>query len=281
MRKLYWQKLCPGGEPVHVAHVAAPQPVIWGEHTHDFYEVFYVQSGTATHLCNGQSRHLSPGSLVFIRPPDAHGFRPLAGSESFRFINVAFPAPCWRELRARYALGDHAFFQEPESAPDPPAPDLRAAQTRRVDGLFQQILTGEPNLVGRDAFLLNLALELESNRPPDLPADLPPWLQHALHAFSPQEHLSGGVNALARLADRSPEHLSRLMRRHLGLTPSQWLNRQRLDYAARLLETTSLAVGEVALEAGFENLSHFHRLFKAQHEATPRRYRTQRQRAIL
>jgi AraC family cel operon transcriptional repressor len=281
MRKLYWQKLCPGGEPVHVAHVAAPQPVIWGEHTHDFYEAFFVQSGTATHVCNGRSRRLRPGSLVFIRPPDAHGFRPLAGSEVFRFINVAFPAPAWRELRARYELADHPFFQEPETTPDPPTPDLQAAQTRRVDALFQQMLTGDASVLARDSFLLNLALELGSSRSRELPEDLPPWLRHALHAFDPREHLAGGVNALARLADRGPEHLSRLMRRHLGLTPSQWLNRQRLDYAARLLETTSLAVGEVALEAGFENLSHFHRLFKGQHGVTPRQYRVQRQRAIL
>ena len=35
------------------------------------------------------------------------------------------------------------------------------------------------------------------------------------------------------------------------MTPGQWLTRQRVEHARRLLETTDLPVDQVAAEAGF------------------------------
>ena len=41
-------------------------------HTHTFYEYFLVTGGSALHMVNGTSQALSKGSLVLIRPEDAH-----------------------------------------------------------------------------------------------------------------------------------------------------------------------------------------------------------------
>ena len=46
-----------------------------GIHQHEFYEIFLTVEGTTTHYINGEIQALPPGSLVFIRPDDAHGFR--------------------------------------------------------------------------------------------------------------------------------------------------------------------------------------------------------------
>lgn len=43
----------------------------------------------------------------------------------------------------------------------------------------------------------------------------------------------------------------RKFRDEVGLPPGQWLTRQRVDHARRLLETTDLPVDQVAADAGF------------------------------
>lgn len=74
-------------------------------------------------------------------------------------------------------------------------------------------------------------------------------------------------------AGRSPEHVCRQARRHLGLTPTQYVNRIRIQHAATLLAGTGRRLPDVASECGFENLSCFHRLFRLQYGTTPRAYR--------
>jgi transcriptional regulator GlxA family with amidase domain len=54
--------------------------------------------------------------------------------------------------------------------------------------------------------------------------------------------------AHARMSVRS---FTRRFRHETGLSPSQWLTGQRVEHARLLLETTDLAIDEVARQAGF------------------------------
>ncbi|WP_067813288.1 GlxA family transcriptional regulator [Actinomadura kijaniata] len=67
------------------------------------------------------------------------------------------------------------------------------------------------------------------------------------------EHLDRPLTLsdLARHARMSVRTFSRRFRDEVGLTPGQWLTRQRVEHARRLLETTDLPVDRVAAESGF------------------------------
>lgn len=75
-------------------------------------------------------------------------------------------------------------------------------------------------------------------------------------------HLDLDNDLLARRANYSPWHFIRAFRAAYQETPHAYLVRQRLEYARRLLRTSPLAVGEVALASGFENRCAFSRLFR-------------------
>lgn len=60
-----------------------------------------------------------------------------------------------------------------------------------------------------------------------------------------------GVDDLARQALMSPRTFARRFRAVSGTTPMQWLLRQRVLHAQRLLETTDLSVERVAEQSGF------------------------------
>jgi AraC-like DNA-binding protein len=57
--------------------------------------------------------------------------------------------------------------------------------------------------------------------------------------------------AMAAHTRMSVRSFTRRFREETGLSPSQWLIRQRVEHARLLLETTDLAVDEVARQAGF------------------------------
>ena len=78
---------------------------------------------------------------------------------------------------------------------------------------------------------------------------------------------------LARVAGVSRYHFLRTFKRVTGVTPHQWLLRARLADAANRLATSREPVTGIALDAGFEDLSHFIHSFRAEFGVSPRHYR--------
>lgn len=81
------------------------------------------------------------------------------------------------------------------------------------------------------------------------------------------------LGEMARMAGLSRYHFLRTFKAATGVTPHQWLLRARLRDAARRLATGRESVTEIALEAGFEDLSNFIRSFRAEFGMSPGRYR--------
>jgi AraC family transcriptional regulator, regulatory protein of adaptative response / DNA-3-methyladenine glycosylase II len=79
--------------------------------------------------------------------------------------------------------------------------------------------------------------------------------------------------ALAKAAGVSLTKLGALYRAHAHLAPAQWLRRERVRHAARLLLAGNAKVVDVGHMAGFESESVFHRQFLALTRMTPGAYR--------
>lgn len=71
------------------------------------------------------------------------------------------------------------------------------------------------------------------------------------------------VGQVAAAVGLSARQLERRFRADIGLSPSEFRLRLRLSRAAWLLETTDLAITQVAQECGYGDASHFSRLFLA------------------
>jgi AraC-like DNA-binding protein len=78
---------------------------------------------------------------------------------------------------------------------------------------------------------------------------------------------------VAREVGVSVGQLSRLFRRTMGCSIPQYRNRLRIERAAELLRTTDKSVTTVALDCGFTNLTHFHRVFSRTHGKSPTEFR--------
>jgi two-component system response regulator YesN len=81
------------------------------------------------------------------------------------------------------------------------------------------------------------------------------------------------VAGLAQDHGLSPEYLSRMFRRAVGLSVMPYFQRRRLHVAARLLLQGAASATDVAHQLGFADYSHFRRMFRRTYGASPARFR--------
>lgn len=81
------------------------------------------------------------------------------------------------------------------------------------------------------------------------------------------------LSELADLSGYSAQHLGRLFKRTLGLTPLQHLTHLRMRYAADLLLTTNATLDQIADRIAIEDPYYFSRLFKKHTGQSPSQYR--------
>ncbi|MCF0160929.1 MAG: helix-turn-helix transcriptional regulator [Bacteroidaceae bacterium] len=63
------------------------------------------------------------------------------------------------------------------------------------------------------------------------------------------------------------------MKKHLGMTFSEYLNHYRIEYACRLLADKSLPVKDVSYKSGYSDAAYFNRIFSKLKGCPPRAYR--------
>jgi len=71
----------------------------------------------------------------------------------------------------------------------------------------------------------------------------------------------------------NPDYLTRVFKKQTGLSISDYLKLQRIEYAKKLLVETTLPVSEIALSAGYSNFSYFSTIFKKETKLNPMEYR--------
>lgn len=105
---------------------------------------------------------------------------------------------------------------------------------------------------------------------------------HTVAAMRQRMNEGEDLAGIAAASGVSQRQLQRLFRRHLGMTPTQYFLKARLQRARHLLQFSALSVTEIAIATGFASISHFTRRYTelygrtptAERGRTPRRSRT-------
>ncbi|MDG0790384.1 response regulator [Cohnella ginsengisoli] len=84
-----------------------------------------------------------------------------------------------------------------------------------------------------------------------------------------------GLSKVAEAIVVSPGHLSRIFQQQVGETFIDYITRNKLDYAQKLLRSTNRKVYDIAAEVGYANPHYFSKLFKERKGITPLEYRNQ------
>lgn len=124
--------------------------------------------------------------------------------------------------------------------------------------------------------LLPAAVELALLKPADAETGnaIDPRIRRALHFIDQNIDQSIQVPELATVAGLSVPHFRRLFLHATDLSPKQYLIRERMLHARKILQTEGLRVGEVADLMHFENLFQFSNQYKTIHGHSPQKDRS-------
>ena len=82
------------------------------------------------------------------------------------------------------------------------------------------------------------------------------------------------IDRLAALVSMSPFHFARCFKQTTGMSPHQFVTRERVMRAREMLTTDRRAIGDIAMELGFANQSHFSDVYRKITGSRPRQDRT-------
>ncbi len=273
-KRFHIDDLLEPSEAFHVAMKPLARRFPRFAHDHDFFEVFWVETGQAEHWINGTVQSLRQGDMICIRPTDTHAFK-ADEATGCKIVNLAFRAETAAHLASRYAAEFAGrLFDTPDPTPSPWR--LSGTQLSTLLQAASRLRTQVRSLARIEQFLLLLAGELiDIGVQPEAPG--PRWFVNACRTVREKEYFRRGAAGLTDAAGRSHEHVCRTCRGVLGLTPSAYVNQVRISHAAELLRSTELSIREISEDCGIENISHFYRLFRDQTGSTPRLFRKRTQ----
>jgi len=81
------------------------------------------------------------------------------------------------------------------------------------------------------------------------------------------------VEELARIFATNRTSLAAFFKKQMNMTVLAYLTKLRMEIAASLLHNTHLGINEVMLKVGFQDPTHFGRIFKKHFDSTPVEYR--------
>lgn len=246
-------------------------------HTHEYYELHFVIKGTLKHaFADGNSHEHATGTLLFIRPEDVHVCLSADGEEC-QYINLAFSRETVHELFE--FIGYPFCSTRLLESYYPPTIRMTVNEMQQLLHRFEKIavvpIHESSNIKAQLRSLLAEVVVryftandfIKSN-------DIPTWLVQLYEEMQKKENFIQGSKRMAELASVSHHHLCRQFKKYYHVTPTDFLNQLRLNYAANMLAYSFTSVTDIALDLNFNNLSHFHHLFKKQYGSTPLKFRT-------
>ena len=104
-------------------------------------------------------------------------------------------------------------------------------------------------------------------------ASYSPMISNAMNYIANHLDLPLSLKDVADSLNVNPSYLSTQFKKETGVTVTDYIRAQKIEYASILLTTTSRQVQEVAEAVGFYDVQYFSKLFKKEKGSTPSTYR--------
>ena len=264
-------------------------------HMHDYFELFYIEKGSCTHIFNGAKTLLIPGDCFLIYPHREHGFT--IHNYASIFNCQFYPDKLEHQI---YALISRS--QSDEKGGDTEIPSV-PVPLRQADINQQGIIHMDPQ---KSSFILNLLQNMQRDQETRndyyemlkvkyLEVILLQYKNKANEQFKNygrqststqalmtdiltyiEKNLTNEIdfNELAAQNSFSPNYFRKLFKDFTGLSPVEYINRLRIIKAYTYLQNTDLCMSDIAANVGIYDANYFSRLFKQYMGCSPRKYVT-------
>jgi AraC-like DNA-binding protein/mannose-6-phosphate isomerase-like protein (cupin superfamily) len=264
------------GAAFHAAHATIPTEGFAEvrHHCHDFFEWIVVIRGSTPHWINGQWTVLGENSLTLIRPSDVHAILPQVG-DLIELINIAFPTNVWQDFVTATGLQEQAADWEHSAGPITInlLPDQSIFLQHHALAAYRSFHQTPTRLTFSPFWNAAAAALAGSGHNFGKRSAQPIWLRAAIQWAETRNSEDITLSSLVQVSGVSGAHLSRSMKQHFGVTPTQFINNLRIKQAAYQIAATEKEIASIAFDCGFESLSYFYRRFQNMYGKTPKAYR--------
>ena len=277
------------GEHVHIQLSTEHPDYIGTLHTHEFIEMVYIVSGTATHQIGDEIYTVKRGDLFIINLDTAHVFTcdPHA-PEPFVAYDLMFTPEFFDQSltgsNALEALNRSFMFYSLFHGQEEFHPyfSVSGSSYHHFGELFNKIYMehrgqekGYLEIIR--AYLLQLIITIfRMDTGLNKQAGLARTRQVVSYVRSFIEENYMHPISVQELADRvylSRDHLGRVFRDATGLSITAMIQKVRIEHVCRLLTTTDRTISDIAAACGFEDMKFFYSVFKKHIGMLPGEYR--------
>ena len=236
-------------------------------HRHDYIEFFYVFDGTCSHILNGQRTQIHVGNAFLIMPKDCHRFIQTESS-GFLHRDILIELNFFKEICNFFSP---TFFDELMQGKFPLQFNLSIEQMSRIENFIPSLNFDHANenyhLSTRalTTLILNLVIEHSFQKTHNYPT----WLTRLLSMLNSHDNLAVDLAQIIAHFSYSKEYMRRSFKKYLGMTMTDYFNKQKMLYAYSLLQTTNYSTEKICELIGITNVSYFYQLFKKTFHTTP------------
>lgn len=243
-------------------------------HGHTDWEIQIVLNDCILHKINNTEKLLYEGNACLIGPKDKHAlYYPDGKKNQFQGVTLLATNSYMQKLLSMYSP---TLYDELCSDPNPLYFSLTPTFLEKFSSLLMSIQTFENestpyteqecNIIFSNILLQFLEQRHSAFR---LPQILQPFIQQLNNPFVTNEEIKTAEQSLPY----SYPQLSRIFKKYLHCTITQYVNKSKLQHAKELLINTNLSLMEIANQLHFESLSYFHKIFKSNFHVTPLQFR--------
>ncbi|MEI6083076.1 MAG: helix-turn-helix domain-containing protein [Verrucomicrobiota bacterium] len=231
------------------------------------YLLIWVLSGKGFARCQGRRMEVGPGHLLLFRPRQAHEYG-------------ADPAQPWDILWVHFQGKLARAFAERIREFGQLRIDLGVDDELRDRWIELVIAHGprDPRFAAKTNTalyaLLGLIIHRLQQRTHQI-ATAEPLDVHRLQTYVHQ-HLAEPITLadLARQANLSPMHFTRVFKKQFGTSPIDYVIQKRITHACALLTETARPLKQIATAVGYADPFYFSRLFRKVMAVSPSTYRS-------
>lgn len=243
-------------------------------HRHQHHEILIIIKGSGTHVIDYVTYPVQDGQIFFLRPGQVHQFMPDTGS-IFHFVAIDKESIL---LKSGVYINGFEFFQSFNTQAFILLSDLSEilktitvleTETKRNDRPYNQAILISGYLM---VFLVQIQRAfLDRNTAPA--SDRSELVERFNQLIDDPEVCDRFVQNYAKRLHVSANYLNECVKRETLRPASNWIQEKTLIEAKRLLRLTDVGIGEIGLQLGFKEMTHFTRFFKTKTNMTPVQFR--------
>lgn len=261
-------------------------------HSHDFIEMLYIWSGTATVCVNGQVLSLEPGNICLIAPGTIHAAAALSDDSVICEVRIRcsnFEQTFGMLLNEQGRLSDFLvkalYMDVRENFAVFRTDDDRSVRNYIAQMYREQTETAEHKRLMMNGLLkIVLTLLLRSWKyseedPPGCDARADSRLVLILR-YIHANYAKLSLSELAQNFNYNERYISRMLKAHTGLNYIGIIQQLKMRKAAELLAIPDMRISDMAERIGYRDVCSFTRRFKEYYGESPAEYRMKQLRSL-